>query len=91
MRFSFTKHGFRCALLCFVLLFTGCQPTSLPCDSELNSQYDWENDLVIIGDAIPSLIAAIEAHDQGVEDILNVRKGKRLAKETDPRRLTRLF
>ena len=70
MRFPFTKHGFRCTLLCFVLLFTGCQPTSLPCDSELNSQYDWENDLVIVGDAIPTLIAAIEAHDQGVEDIL---------------------
>ena len=46
MRFPFTKHGFRCTLLCFALLFTGCQPTSLPYDSELNSQYDWENDLV---------------------------------------------
>ena len=51
---------------CLLMLLSGCQKNLDTYD------YDWENELVIIGNPIPSLIAAIEAHDQGMDDILVV-------------------
>lgn len=51
---------------CLLMLLSGCQKNLDTYD------YDWENELVIVGNPIPSLIAAIEAHDQGMDDILVV-------------------